>query len=120
MVQDETGYMNDHIAATFHASHYYSLVGEETPKSHEMVSRILHDQKPDGSWLLNMPSRDRHATFDAVFTLVHEGQGREDCREAIRRAAKWARPAATRTADSGIFPDRPPMPTRFISKSAPW
>jgi len=100
MVQDETGYMNDHIAATFHASHYYSLVGEETPKSSEMVSRILRDQKPDGSWLLNMPSRDRHATFDAVFTLVHEGHGREDCQAAIQRAAKWA--LACRNADGGF------------------
>jgi geranylgeranyl transferase type-2 subunit beta len=100
MVQDETGYMNDHVAATFHASHYYRLVGEETPKSHEMVKRILRDQKPDGSWLINMPSRDRHATFDAVFTLVHEGGDREDCRAAIRRAAKWA--LSCRNADGGF------------------
>ena len=33
MVQDETGYSNDHVAATFHASHYYRLVGEETPRT---------------------------------------------------------------------------------------
>lgn len=100
MVQDETGYMNDHVAATFHASHYYSLVGEETPKSQEMVARILRDQKPDGSWLINMPSRDRHATFDAVFTLLHEGGDREDCRAAIQRAAKWA--LSCRNADGGF------------------
>jgi len=100
MVQDETGYMNDHIAATFHASHYYSLVGEQTPKSTEMVARILRDQKPDGSWMLNMPSRDRHATFDAVFTLVHEGHGRRDCREAVLRAARWA--LSCRNADGGF------------------
>src|SRR5262249_6691143 len=48
MVQDETGYLNDHVAATFHASHYYRLVGEETPRAKEMVARILRDQKPDG------------------------------------------------------------------------
>jgi geranylgeranyl transferase type-2 subunit beta len=100
MVQDETGYLNDHIAATFHASHYYRLIGEETPKSEEMVARILRDQKPDGSWMLNMPSRDRHATFDAVFTLVHEGRGRADCRAAIRRAADWA--LSCRNADGGF------------------
>jgi geranylgeranyl transferase type-2 subunit beta len=100
MVQDETGYLNDHIAATFHASHYYRLVGEETPKSEEMVARILRDQKPDGSWMLAMPSRDRHATFDAVFTLVHEGQGRGDCRAAIERAAQWA--LSCRNADGGF------------------
>ena len=35
--------------------------------------RILRDQRPDGSWLLNMPSRDRHATFDAVFLAVGAG-----------------------------------------------
>jgi geranylgeranyl transferase type-2 subunit beta len=100
MVQDETGYLNDHIAATFHASHYYRLVGEETPKSQEIVARILRDQKPDGSWMLSMPSRDRHATFDAVFTLVQEGQGRADCRAAIERAAQWA--LSCRNADGGF------------------
>lgn len=100
MVQDETGYLNDHIAATFHASHYYRLIGEETPKAHALVARILRDQKPDGSWLLNLPARDRHATFDAVFTLVHEGQGRAECRAAIRRAAQWA--LSCRNADGGF------------------
>jgi geranylgeranyl transferase type-2 subunit beta len=100
MIQDETGYLNDHVAATFHASHYYRLVGEETPKSHEMLARVLRDQRPDGSWLLNMPSRDRHATFDAVFTLVQEGQGREDCRAAVERAARWA--LSCRNADGGF------------------
>lgn len=100
MIQDDTGYMNSHVAATFHASHYYSLVGEETPKAHEMVARMLRDQKPDGSWLLNMPSRDRHATFDAVFTLLHEGGEREDCRAAIQRAARWA--LSCRNADGGF------------------
>ncbi len=100
MVQDETGYTHDHIAATFHASHYYRLVGDETPKSHEMVERILRDQQPDGSWLIYKPSRDRHATFDAVFTLVHEGQGRDDCRAAIQRAADWA--LSCRNDDGGF------------------
>jgi len=104
MLQDETGYLNDHIAATFHASHYYRLVGEATPKSSEMVARILRDQKPDGSWLLNMPSRDRHATFDAVFTLVQEGQGREDCRAAIERAARWALSCRNEDGGFGHFP----------------
>ena len=100
MVQDDDGYLNNHIAATFHASHYYSLVGETTPKSGPMVARTLRDQKPDGSWLLNLPSRDRHATFDAVFTLLHEGHGRADCRAAIERAAQWA--LSCRNADGGF------------------
>jgi geranylgeranyl transferase type-2 subunit beta len=100
MIQDETGYLDDHVAATFHASHYYSLVGEPTPKARQMVDRILRDQKADGSWMLNLPSRDRHATFDAVFTLVHEGAGREDCRAAVARAGQWA--LACRNADGGF------------------
>jgi geranylgeranyl transferase type-2 subunit beta len=104
MVQDETGYLNDHIAATFHASHYYRLIGEETPKAPEMVARILRDQKPDGSWLLNMPSRDRHATFDAVFTLVHEGEDRLDCRAAIQRAAGWVLSCRNEDGGFGHFP----------------
>jgi WD40 repeat protein len=104
MVQDATGYTNDHVAATFHASHYYALVGEETPKSQEMVARILRDQKPDGSWLLNMPSRDRHATFDAVFTLVHEGENRDDCRAAVQRAARWALSCRNAHGGFGHYP----------------
>jgi len=100
MVQDETGYTNDHVAATFHASHYYRLVGEETPRSKEMVARVLRDQQPDGSWFLNMPGRDRHATFDAVFTLVHEGQDSPESWAAIRRAAGWA--LSCRNADGGF------------------
>jgi WD40 repeat protein len=100
MVQDRTGYTNDHIAATYHASHYYHLVGEPTPKSAEMVERILADQSADGSWLLNMPSRDRHATFDAVFTLHHEGTGRDDCAAAIARAVRWV--LSCRNPDGGF------------------
>jgi geranylgeranyl transferase type-2 subunit beta len=104
MVQDETGYTNNHVAATFHASHYYSLVGEETPRAREMVARILRDQKPDGSWLLNMPARDRHATFDAVFTLRHEGKDSPACRAAIARAAKWALSCRNPDGGFGHFP----------------
>jgi len=104
MIQDETGYMNDHIAATFHASHYYSLVGEATPKSNEMVTRILRDQNSDGSWMLNLPSRDRHATFDAVFTLLHEGGDRKDCQAAIQRAANWALTCRNEDGGFGHFP----------------
>jgi WD40 repeat protein len=100
MVQDATGYTNDHVAATFHASHYYRLVGEDTPRSQEMVARILRDQKPDGSWFRNMPARDRHATFDAVFTLLHEGKNSPECRAAIRRAADWA--LSCRNPDGGF------------------
>jgi geranylgeranyl transferase type-2 subunit beta len=100
MIQDEDGYLNDHIAATFHASHYYALVGDPTPKPTQMLARILRDQKPDGSWSLNLPARDRHATFDAVFTLKHEGAAREDCKRAMEKAAQWA--LSCRNADGGF------------------
>jgi len=100
MVQDDTGYSNNHVAATFHASHYYRLVGEDTPRAKEMVARILRDQKPNGSWFLNMPARDRHATFDAVFTLRHEGKNSAECRAAISKAATWA--VSCRNPDGGF------------------
>jgi WD40 repeat protein len=100
MIQDEDGYLNDHIAATFHASHYYALVGDPTPMAEQMIARALRDQNANGSWLLNQPARDRHATFDAVFMLLHEGHGRADCRAAIERAAQWA--LSCRNADGGF------------------
>ena len=100
MIQDEDGYLNDHIAATFHASHYYALVGDPTPKPEQMIARILRDQNANGSWFLNQPARDRHATFDAVFTLLHEGHDRADCRAAIERAGRWA--LTCRNADGGF------------------
>ncbi len=52
MVQDETGYTNDHVAATFHASHYYRLVGEETPRSKEMVARKAKRARSKAGWQL--------------------------------------------------------------------
>src|SRR5262245_19482966 len=100
MIQAPDGYLNNHIAATFHAAHYHRLIGEPTPMAGKILERVLRDQKPDGSWLLNMPSRDRHATFDAVFTLRQLGPGRADCRAAIERAARWA--VSCRNADGGF------------------
>jgi geranylgeranyl transferase type-2 subunit beta len=100
MVQADDGYLNDHIAATFHAVHYYRLLGEPTPKAEAILTRVLRDQKADGSWLLNPPARDRHATFDAVFVLKQLGSDRPDCRKAIDRAARWA--LTCRNADGGF------------------
>lgn len=107
MIPAADGYLNNHIAATFHAAHYYRLVGEPTPMAARILERVLREQKPDGSWLLNLPSRDRHATFDAVFTLRQLGFGRADCRAAIEQAAHWAR--SCRNADGGFghFPGSP-------------
>jgi geranylgeranyl transferase type-2 subunit beta len=104
MEQAEDGYLNNHIAATFHAAHYYRLIGEPTPKAGVMLKRIVRDQKPDGSWLLNLPSRDRHATFDAVFTLRQLGHDREDCRAAIERAGRWALSCRNTDGGFGHFP----------------
>ena len=101
MVQAEDGYLHDHIAATFHAAHYYRLVGEATPKADAMLARILRDQKPDGSWMLNLPSRDRHATFDAVFTLRQLGQAPQGLpRGASPGRPRWA--LSCRNADGGF------------------
>jgi geranylgeranyl transferase type-2 subunit beta len=100
MVPADDGYLHDHIAATFHAAHYYRLVGEPTPKGTLIVARTLRDQSVDGSWLLNMPSRDRHATYDAVFTLHQLGPDRADCLAAIDKSARWA--LSCRNADGGF------------------
>lgn len=89
MVPAEDGYLNNHVAATFHMVHYYRLLQEPVPNADAIVKRVLHDQKSDGSWLLNPPARDRHATFDAVFVLRQLGKDRVDCREAIKKAALW-------------------------------
>ncbi len=100
MAQAADGYLQEHIAATFHAAHYYRLIGEPTPRAPQIVERMLRDQKPDGSWMLNLPSRDRHATFDAVFTLRQLGRAREDCRQAVEQAVRWA--LACRNSDGGF------------------
>lgn len=100
MVQSEDGYLNDHVAATFHAVHYYRLLNEKTPKAEAMLARVLRDQKPDGSWLLNPPARDRHATFDAVFVLRQLGHDRANCQRAIQKAAAWS--LSCRNADGGF------------------
>jgi geranylgeranyl transferase type-2 subunit beta len=100
MAQAPDGYLNEHIAATFHAVHYYRLLGEETPRAAGILERTLRDQKPDGSWLLHPPARDRHATFDAVFVIAQLGKGSPESVRAIRRAAEWA--LTCRNADGGF------------------
>src|SRR5439155_3572093 len=104
MVQAGDGYINDHVAATFHAAHYYRLIGEEVPKADAMLKRVLRDQKPDGSWLLNPPARDRHATFDAVFCIRHLGNARPECRRALDRATAWVLNCRNGDGGLGHFP----------------
>ena len=107
MAQAKDGYLHDHIAATFHAVHYYRLLGQKTPKAEAMLARMLRDQKPDGSWMLNPLARDRHATFDALFSLRHLGHDRPAVKKALARAAAWA--LTCRNADGGFghFPGSP-------------
>ena len=121
MVQDDDGYIHDHVAATFHAAHYYRLIGEETPKAEAMLKRVLRDQKADGSWMLNPPSRDRHATFDAAFILRQLGGDRPEAQSGAGRRPRSGRcRAATRTAGSATSPAARPTPTRASSRSARW
>ncbi len=105
--QDDDGYLHNHIAATFHAVHYYRLLNEPTPKAEAILKRVLRDQKPDGSWLLNPPARDRHATFDAVFTLRHLGKDRDDVKKAIAKAAAWALRCRNDDGGFGHYPGSP-------------
>jgi len=107
MIQADDGYLNDHVAATFHAVHYDKLLGVKTPKADLILKRTLADQKADGSWSLNPLARDRHACFDAVFLLKHLGGDRDDCKKAMQRAADWA--LSCRNADGGFghFPGSP-------------
>ncbi len=89
MVQAEDGYIGEHVASTFHAVHYYRLVGEKTPRAELILKRVLKEQHANGSWFINPPARDRHATFDAVFTLRQLDAERKDVKAAIVKAAKW-------------------------------
>jgi hypothetical protein len=74
MKQADDGYVDDHIAATFHLVHYDRLVGAPVPRADAIVERILKDQKADGSFLLNPPARsDADATYFQVGTLVLAG-----------------------------------------------
>jgi prenyltransferase beta subunit len=107
MVQADDGYLNDHIAATFHAVHYYHLMGESTPKAEVMLRRVLRDQKEDGSWLLNPPSRDRHAGFDACVILKQLGKDKPECKRALSRAAKWSLTCRNSDGGFGHFPGSP-------------
>lgn len=104
--QKEDGYLQDHVAATFHAAHYFRLVGEPTPKADVMVERVLRDQRDDGSWHLHEPDWDVHACFDALFILRQGGdQSESRIREAYEKATEWI--LKCRKPDGGFthFPD---------------
>jgi geranylgeranyl transferase type-2 subunit beta len=107
MVQDDDGYLHEHVAATFHAAHYYRLVGEDVPKAEAMLRRVLRDQKPGGSWMLNPPARDRHATFDAAFIIRQLGGDRPEAKRALAKAAAWALSCRNPDGGFGHFPGSP-------------
>ena len=88
--QTEDGYIGNHVASTFHAAHYYRLIGVPTPKAEAMVDRVLHDQKEDGSWHLFEPDWDVHAAFDALFILRQLGEAHgERIEKSYQRANAW-------------------------------
>jgi hypothetical protein len=107
MEQDADGYVREHVAATFHAAHYYRLTGRDTPKAEPMVRRTLLDQKPNGSWVRNHPARDRHATFDACFILKQLGNNSDVSRAALDLAAAWALSCRNRDGGFGHVPGSP-------------
>jgi geranylgeranyl transferase type-2 subunit beta len=103
--QASDGYLDNHVAATFHMAHFFRLIGKPTPKQGPMVERVLRNQKPDGGWNIKQPDWDVHACFDAVFILRQLGGDTERVRMALRKAAEWA--LSCRNADGGFghFPN---------------
>jgi geranylgeranyl transferase type-2 subunit beta len=103
MTENQTpdGYLQDHVAATFHLVHFYRLIGQPTPKGDAIVQRVLRDQRADGGWrLVKDPRWDVHSCFDAVFVLRQIGGDSEACRTAIDKAANWA--LSCQNADGGF------------------
>lgn len=107
MQQSEDGYLQEHVASTFHAVHYYRLVDEEVPKAGAIVQRVLKDQHANGSWFINPPARDRHATFDAVFTLRHLAAERGETKNALSKAIRWVLSCRNPDGGFGHFPGSP-------------
>ena len=99
MVQDDDGYLHEHVAATFHAAHYYRLIGEEVPRAEPMLKRTLRDQKADGAGCstrrratATRPSTPRSSSGNSVATSRR--------REGAGQATKWCLSAATTTVGS--------------------
>lgn len=105
--QQEDGYLRDHVASTFHAAHYYRLTGRPTPKTEQMLERVLSDQKDDGSWSIKEPDWDVHACFDALFILRQLGNpGDRRIKRAFEKATAWI--LTCRKPDGGFahYPER--------------
>src|SRR5262249_50514598 len=104
MIQAGDGYVRNHIANTFHLVHYKRLMNEKTPKAEAIRKRVLRDKRLDGSWLLNPPSWDVHAGFDAVFVLQQLGKNQAEYRQATQKAADWALRCRNKDGGFGHFP----------------
>jgi len=88
--QTEDGYLRNHVASTFHAAHYFRLIGQPTPKAKAMVDRVINDQKDDGSWHLHPPDWDVHAAFDALFILRQLGEPNDPrLKKVYNKANQW-------------------------------
>jgi len=88
--QKEDGYLSNHVASTFHAAHYFRLIGQPTPLAVEMVNRVIKDQKEDGSWHLFEPDWDVHACFDALFILRQLGDPNDPAiQKSYQKATAW-------------------------------
>ena len=105
MMQDADGYLHDHVAATFHAAHYYRLIGEEVPKGEAMLARVLRDQKADGSWMLNAPGpRPARHVRRRVRGPQQVGGDRPEARKALAKAAAWSLSCRNPDGGFGHFP----------------
>jgi hypothetical protein len=104
--QAEDGYLQDHVAATFHLAHFYRLVGLPTPRRDRMVARVLKDQAADGSWAIKEPDWDVHSAFDAVFILRQLGGDAAPVKSAIARAVEWSLRCQNPDGGFGHFPGK--------------
>ena len=101
MVQDDDGYLNDHVAATFHASHYYR--SGRRADAEGRADGGPHAPRPEGRRQLAAepavarPARDVRRRVHAA---ARRATASADCQAAIERAAQWA--LSCRNADGGF------------------
>lgn len=104
--QKEDGYLQDHVASTFHAAHYFRCIGKPTPRSREMVERVLRDQKSDGSWAIKEPDWDVHACFDALYILRQLGDPNDpSIQKAFSQATQWILSCQKQDGGFSHYPD---------------
>ena len=104
--QKPDGYIQDHVAATFHMANFFRLIDKPTPRADQMVARTLHDQKADGGWNIKDPDWDVHACFDALFILRQLGRDAPPVRAAIARGGAWALRCRNKDGGFGHYPGR--------------